>query len=204
MLSDEIKRIAAEISNSAIDIVKEIVSEMRSKGGGDWKKISDSNETEAESEARFWGSWQSDPYGDFEEDDDNEVLTDKYRKIKNDIAEKFSKKYKGFKIRITPSEKNWISIFVKNEKMASKVGSVIEQKKFPIDQMSQARDWAENKLEEGYQLWKYRDENDINLYADTNEEGEGKHVFKMLMKKEYGDDFMDAAVELISDPIKIK
>jgi len=85
-----------------------------------------------------------------------------------------------------------------------KISNIIEQKKFPVDQAQQARQWGKEKIDEGYDLWKYRDENNINLYADTNEEGEGKSIFKMLMKKEHGEDFMDAAVELISDPAKIK
>lgn len=62
---------------------------------------------------RHWGSWdvaEDDDYGD--EDNDHEVLIDKWSLKLADFHDETKKKYPNLEIGIWQGEKNWIEVYV--------------------------------------------------------------------------------------------
>ena len=103
---ERLKAIILEIRRSILyaDSVRMQQDIVETKDGYEW-------------EFRDWGNWYSEPNddGDYEEDDDFEVLDDNSRIKLNGIIEKYKKLYPKTKPEIywDTSEKNWITLYVK-------------------------------------------------------------------------------------------
>jgi len=113
-LKKELQKIAYKLAaiKTSIDVANDIKRAMKlksSSGYQDWR-TEQSGKT-LNLSVRDWGRWESDPEKEeFDEDDDNKILTSKSRSDLKQVIEKAQKDHKDFNIDYSTNEKNWIDI----------------------------------------------------------------------------------------------